>query len=499
MGRLNEQFPFEWSITGQDIDFESLVLGLKSPALCSKASGSINLDANLVGDLVAGVDQAAISMNSEWLLVDDFPIRGVRLKGDYSPAGIQVEMEAEEFAGGSLAGSSKWRSLDELGRIVPSQAHFKINQLDLRQLTRLAAMEDIGFGGLATGSLTVGTEPRPPLDQWETSGSLNIVALELSGVQLGSTAMRWNKELVSRQLLSTISLEQEGGRLESGLVVRLQDREDGSLAANQFLDYTMTGQLTDYRITAQLGETRSRRLSGRIAGSFEIGGRPDYWMRQGQAELSRSEVAVETLQFALESAELDFDEEEIRLKRFKVDGSAGRLDGDATWKRNRLGQHRLRLRLDKRTTSSSDRGRVGRLAGDPITETAERYRESGYPACQGCFRRRTAGAMAGKLAGGLVGGGVSSTTAGAAGFPRAGCRSSRERQRGWAIAGRRDRRVVDLASVVGRWTRASRWPASGDADSTQTGTGGSSGQAAAIPWNRPATAGESIDQAEFIR
>ncbi len=345
-GRLNEQFPFEWTITGRDIDFESLVLGWRSPALCSKASGLINLDANLIGDLVVGVDQAAISMNSEWLLVDELPVRGVRLQGDYSPAGIQVEMEAAEFAGGSLAGSSKWRSLDELGRIVPSQAHLKVDQLDLRQLTKLAAMADIGIGGLATGSLTVGTKPVPPLDQWETSGSLTIADLELSGVQLGSTALRWNKELASRQMLSTISVEQDGGRLESDLVVRLQDREDGSLGANQFLDYTATGQLTDYRITAQLGGTRSRQLSGRIAGSFEIGGRPENWMRRGQAELSRSEVAVESLQFTLESAELDFDEEEIRLTRLKVDGSAGRLDGDATWKRKRVGQHRLRLRLD---------------------------------------------------------------------------------------------------------------------------------------------------------
>ncbi len=115
-GGLTNQFPFELSLAGRQIDTNQLVRQLKNPQLADRISGEIGLMAEVKGGLTRGIEVANARIISDQLIVDQQPIDQLDVQARYSAEGIQLEIASAKLAGGELAGLAQWRDVERLAR-----------------------------------------------------------------------------------------------------------------------------------------------------------------------------------------------------------------------------------------------------------------------------------------------------------------------------------------------------------------------------------------------
>ncbi len=172
---------------------------------------------------------------------------------------------------------------------------------------------------------------------------LEIDGLATSGLALGDGTIQWKKELLENQVAIDADVRQADGQTKSKLTLQLGDNPESPLRASQLIDYHAQGQLENYRLN--LGYGKSGAIEVQAVGQFAASGSPQNWLAQGTASLSNSVATLSDRTLNVELADISFNPEEIRLERFRILDSVGRVAGAASIQRNRTGQHRLRLRV----------------------------------------------------------------------------------------------------------------------------------------------------------
>ena len=199
--------------------------------------------------------------------------------------------------------------------------------------------------GRATGKVEFAAQTRERLDDWSSTGNLRIDSLEAAGTKFGAAELNWNKVLDSSELTGLLTASQGKGSLQTRINATLANRSDSALRSTELVNYRAEGELQEYDVYARLGDQRSTIIPIRGVGRFDVSGSPENWLQHGTAQLSNSLAMWGERLLQLEMADLSFSLDEFRLERFRLLDPNGRIAGSAILRRDRMGEHLLRMRI----------------------------------------------------------------------------------------------------------------------------------------------------------
>ncbi len=342
-GVLNADLPFELSLVSSDIDASQLLRQLKNPDLAKQLDGSIQLTAKVDGTQSRGIAHAVATIESAFLDVRSQPIKNLKVVADYTPARIQLDIATAELAGGTVGGFAAWQNANDVIRGIPSEAALKIKTVELDDLVLVEL--PIPIGGQASGVLSFGTKKRDGLDDWNSSGQLQVDSFKAAGTGFGDAKLAWTKELNSGELLGNVNLHQGNGSIVSNVSVEFDNQPGSTMRATTLRQYRAEGQLKSYDFVARIGTGPAGVIPMRLLGRFDISGSPAEWLEQGEATLSNSLAKIGDRLLRLELMDVSFNESEYRVERFRLLDPDGRIAGAASLRRDNAGEHLLRLRL----------------------------------------------------------------------------------------------------------------------------------------------------------
>ncbi len=343
-GLLNSELPFELSLAAEVINSSELLRQWKQSELSKQLTGSMRFDAKISGNSSKGISHAVATIESASLIVRSQPLEELVIVADYSPAGIQIEMASAKVAGGSVTGVAKWSGWNELSRGVPSGLDLEIQSLQLEKLNGIEL--PVQVSGQASGLFRFVVEDTGNGEDWSSSGLLEVNKLQVAEARLGDARLSWNKELVSDELIGNVNVHLGSGSAASNIRVKFGNRPDSTIRATSPRGYRAIGQFENYDFVIQIGGEPSETISIQAQGVFDVSGSPSQWLEQGEAEFSNSNARVGERLLSLEAAEVSFNQSEYRIERFRLLDPNGQISGAASLRRDKTGEHLLRLRVD---------------------------------------------------------------------------------------------------------------------------------------------------------
>lgn len=380
-GMLNSGLPFQVLAQAKDfrisqIDRQFLESMLASP---SAFDGRLSLDAKLSGTANQGVSRLDADLELSDLRYNQTALGQLVAKVQIGPA-AQPDIASNDLPNGEnvhqppsaklqigyrmdaetkLDGLAYWPNYLEVARTLPHQLSVDAWGVNLRQdiSQKLAllreALPDIQLtseqlqflrqiDGRLDAQLRLGNlqTTHDNLD-WSCESRVRILGLSLAGASLGDNFFQLSKEPNSSQI--TMRLWDRAEQLALQADIKL--KADSTSLQEQFskLDYQAQLELNQFSTRIQASPAASA-FSLNASGQASIQGNLDAYLNEGSFNFPS--VALENKNGnKLELCDVigTIDPNVVQLKQFTLLGKSGRLDGQAEWQRQNVGQHRLHL------------------------------------------------------------------------------------------------------------------------------------------------------------
>ncbi len=340
-GRLDKDFPFEFSAEGNGIDASKLLFQLKAKTLSQMVSGQIQLRAKVQGSQEVGIELANASIDSNEVKVDATIVKSFSAKTTYSPGQVKLAIEKAGIAGGNFHGTVQWKSVEQIVGSIPAMIQLELQNVELGEI-HLAVLP-FRLGGKASGNISIEKIDKDRSSVLISSGRVRINGMTAINSNLGNLDLQWNKDKVSNDLIAALSLEKGLGSLESKIVATFNDQDGANAGESLFSHYTAEGKFDDYQIEIRPDRDRSFSVPLKAIGGFSVAGTSARLIKKGSVDLSRSTLFFSNRELNFEHAIASFDEKEIRVDRFRLFDTIGELSGMATIQRGNAGEHLVKL------------------------------------------------------------------------------------------------------------------------------------------------------------
>lgn len=386
----NSRLPYELILAGNNVDLSALILAFDHAAAESSqklpvVQGRASLDGRINGSVGEGFESATLNVRSPEIFAIDQTFTDVRLLANLpmdngTLQGLTIRLQQANLAGGGLRGLVSWKSMAELAAGQPSQVDLDFERFELDRLA--PARLPMALSGLADGQVRLQITPPQPTRDWSCELRLRVRILTAAGNPLGDAYLSVSKatgipqvEIALRDSLQTFSLQGTCG---------LEDAEGATLGPVQLTDYSVTGELRDYRTQLALRDSLGSRFSSvpvAATGQFQLAGKlgetlessSDLWPSHGSVELDNLSVVLGEQTYNLQDSLLNIQPDALRIERFRlVSGSpvinelgsglqasvrdagniaplrtfaGGRVVGSALIRRDAHGEHLLNLRV----------------------------------------------------------------------------------------------------------------------------------------------------------
>lgn len=342
-GRLSEAFPFEFSLSGDRLNATELLKQLKLSEIASEIEGPLDLFAKIRGNPTEGALNAEAVIKSRRLTISDKSFDQIEAVAAYDSDSIRLTVASLVGLEGEATGTAIWRDFESLAQVVPDKLNSKLMNIQLADLPLEKSLVELS--GAATGELQFEKVTQGEMFDWTSAGKVAVEDLRVSELRLGQSELTWDKLAGSAQLNGKVVTSQGAGELTADIRVSLADRVGSGLKSTNVSAYHAAGKLSEYDIFAELPESRSGNLKVAANGEFWLEGSPAALWSRGRFSLQNSGIQIAQRSLAVEFAETAFNEEEIRVERFRLHDGEGRVVGSAQFRRDARGEDRLRLRV----------------------------------------------------------------------------------------------------------------------------------------------------------
>lgn len=389
-GDLNDsRLPYELILAGNNVDLSALISAFDNSAADSSrklpvVQGRAALDGRINGSASDGFESATLNVRSPEISAIGETFTDVRLLADLpmhkgTLQGLTIRLQQANLAGGGLRGLVSWKSMAELADGQPSQVDLDFERFELDRLA--PARLPMALSGLADGQVRLQITPPQANRDWSGELRLRVRRLTAAGNPLGDAYLSVSKatgipriEIALRDSQQTFSLQGTCG---------LVDVEEAALSPVQLTDYSVTGELRDYRTRLALRDRVGSRFTSvpvTATGQFQLAGKlgeklensNDLWPSHGSLALDSLSVVLGEQTYHLQDSLLNIQPDALRIERFRlVSGSpaihelgsgeqagvhaagniplrtfaGGRVVGSALIRRDAHAEHLLNLRV----------------------------------------------------------------------------------------------------------------------------------------------------------
>ena len=340
-GSLDGDFPFRISFDGRQIAIGSLPRKLGWESAFQSWTGDIDLDGQLVGSSIRGLDDATVEIRSAAVFYQAQKLEAVQLEAQYQPDALRVLLRSASVAGGDVSGEASWSGLDRILQGIPNFAKLELQRIELKQVSK--DIGDFPLSGVASGDLDFQSNRQAGKVTWGSRGQVTIEDFSPFNVGLKVAELKWSKALESPRLQARVVASKESIAADLGILLR--DDDASKIRHTQFTGYRLQGTATDFGVKIPWSGNASKVIPMVTTGEFEIEGTSMEWFESGSAELSKVDLLVENQRLELQNAVLDFSPEEFRLSQFRLLDDHGRIAGSGIFRRQATGQNELNLRI----------------------------------------------------------------------------------------------------------------------------------------------------------
>jgi hypothetical protein len=354
LGSLDGSYPFELSMAANQLSLSSALSALDVASTAPLLSGLVDLRADVHGNLQLGVDTINASLRSERISVETVPLSNIDVSAKYGSSGLAVDVHEIGFSGGSLSGTSRWSSLDNLVALIPDSSQFAIESIELAQLPEI--LFPIPATGLLSGELTFSSKPSQPPDNdiqiedkrdsgrlWSATGHMTGQDVQIMETPIGNVRLTLDKDISTNRLNSRLTI---GDTVEATLGVRLLSSNNVALQHTVVDEYDLVGHIRNYSTQVRL-PAATPIIPLELTGRFELQGTPAAWLTRGSAHLESLALSLVSQPILLQDAIVDITPSEFRLREFRVSNQTALVAGSGIFRREESGEHQINLQVSK--------------------------------------------------------------------------------------------------------------------------------------------------------
>lgn len=335
-GDLNDsRLPYEITLAGSKVDLSALLSAFDAPVADSSdmqplVQGRASLDGRIIGSAGEGFQSATFNVTAPSISAVGETFTDVRLLAnlpmdDGTLQGLTIRLQQANLAGGELRGLVSWKSMAELAAGPPSQVDLDFEQFELGRLS--PARLPVALTGLADGQLRLHATPPQPTRDWSGEVRLRVRGLTAANNPLGDAYLSASKATGTPRIEFAMRDSQQTFLLQG--TCGLKDVEDSAHSPTHLTDYSVTGELRDYRTQLALRDSLGLRFTSvpvAATGQFqltgmlgeELGSSSDLWPSRGSVGLDSLSIVLGEQSYQLQDSLLNIQPDALRLERFHV-------------------------------------------------------------------------------------------------------------------------------------------------------------------------------------
>ncbi len=346
-GNLAGVQPYQLKLSGSNLSLERILSEFKIKALPFEVRGQVDVDADVRGVLAQETEIASATLRSHLLEVDDMRVTDIMLSSRLiEDRKVAIELEHATVAGGMLTAQASWKLEQLLSGRLPAEVKLSARNIQLDQLTSMHSvmpLETLASGAVDADVTLIASENNQQQLDWNGRLESRVRNAAIWGTQLGDFKISLNKASGESTAEAEVEIIRDSGSLQTQLALELTTDETFSIAHTQLAEYSATGSIANYHTLVswpQLADAVPLTLSG----DFSVSGAPQQWLKRGDASISEARGRILDNELRLQSLMVEFNSDEIRLRRFTLSDTHGRISGAAIVQRQPRGTHLLRLR-----------------------------------------------------------------------------------------------------------------------------------------------------------